>query len=1139
TERIKAEQAVQESEKKYHSLFTQSTEGIYVHDLDGNIVDVNEVACIQTEYSREELLQLNVFDLHPDCQPTANKPKPEIIELWKGWQTGQRFYYEGEHRRKNGNVYPTEISTGVIEYGNNEYILAIVKDITERKEAAESLRKERESARRILDTAQTIILTLDGKGKIVDFNPYMTAISGYTIDEVRGKDWFETFLPQRNRQQTRAMFGKALETVKPASNIDIIVTKAGEERFIDWNFISIKDNDGETAGVLSTGQDITERKKAEEEVLASETRYRRLFEAAKDGILIVNAETGLIFDVNPFLINLLGLTKEDFIGKELWEIGIFKDIVANKANFEELRQKGRIRYEDLPLRTHDGRQVDVEFVSNVYEVDHSKVIQCNIRDITERKKAEEALKDEATRRRILLEQSRDGIVVLNQEGGVHEANKRFAEMLGYSNEEVLKLHAWDWEYMASQDRLVEMLRDVDEKGDQFETKHRRKDGSIYDVEISTNGAIFAGQKLIFCVCRDITERKNAQEELRESQHLFSTVANTSPALVWMSGTDKLCNWFNEPWLTFTGRTMEQEMGNGWTDGVHPDDLAGCLKTYVQAFDSRQEFSMEYHLRHHDGEYRWIIDKGTPRFDANGNFMGYIGSCLDITERKKTEEQMRKSEEKYRTLFETMRQGVIFWNENGKLISANAATEGILGLSMEQMLGKSPAELFRKAIHENGSAFPKNKYPSCMALKSGNSVKDIIMGVFNFKEDRYRWIVINAMPLFKENENKPHQVYTTYSDITQIKQIERALIQSENNLRQLLDSWTTTFNSINNGICLLSLDGTVIRCNQAMNDILGKTDKEINGEKCFRLVHGTERRIKGCPYLKMIKSGHREAFEYMVGEKWFYTVVDPIFDGKGNISGSVHIMEDITERKKTVERMIVTDRLASIGELSSGIAHELNNPLTSVIGLTQLLLEGGNIPEDISKDLQLVNSEARRAAKVVKNLLVFARRHPNEMQLSDVNQAVEKMLELREYEQKVSNIRVIRKLDPHLPRILMDYFQIQQVFLNIVVNAEFAMIEAHNKGTLIIKSERAGEMVRVSFIDDGPGISGENLKKLFNPFFTTKEVGKGTGLGLSICHGIISQHRGNIYAESELGKGATFAVELPINLSEETEGENNE
>jgi PAS domain S-box-containing protein len=274
------------------------------------------------------------------------------------------------------------------------------------------------------------------------------------------------------------------------------------------------------------------------------------------------------------------------------------------------------------------------------------------------------------------------------------------------------------------------------------------------------------------------------------------------------------------------------------------------------------------------------------------------------------------------------------------------------------------------------------------------------------------------------------------------------------------------------------------------------------------------------------------------EIWTEQKNTPIFDENGQMIAIEGIARDITERKKMEERMVTTDRLASVGELSSGIAHELNNPLTSVIGIIQLLLEREDIPDDILKDLQLVNNEAQRAARVVKNLLIFARKHPNEKQLSSINQTIEKVLELRLYDQKVNNIQVVKDFYPDLPQILIDYFQIQQVFLNIIINAEFAMKEAHNGGTLVIKTELAGDMVRVSFKDDGQGISEENLQRIFNPFFTTKEVGKGTGLGLSICHGIISQHRGNIYAESEFGKGATFVVELPVNPPEETEEGNN-
>jgi signal transduction histidine kinase len=246
---------------------------------------------------------------------------------------------------------------------------------------------------------------------------------------------------------------------------------------------------------------------------------------------------------------------------------------------------------------------------------------------------------------------------------------------------------------------------------------------------------------------------------------------------------------------------------------------------------------------------------------------------------------------------------------------------------------------------------------------------------------------------------------------------------------------------------------------------------------------------------------------------------------------VAITEDITERKKMEEQLIITDRLASIGELAAGIAHELNNPLTGVIGLSQLLAER-DLPEDVKEDLKLVYSEAQRAAGVVKNMLTFAREHPPAKELLSINDVISKVLELRAYEQRVSNIEVVKHLAPDLPQIMGDYFQLQQVFLNIVINAEQIMTEVHGKGTLMITTQTTGDIVTASFADDGPGIPKENLGHIFDPFFTTKEVGKGTGLGLSICHGIISAHGGRIYAESEPGKGATFIVELPLSQEEQ-------
>jgi PAS domain S-box-containing protein len=252
----------------------------------------------------------------------------------------------------------------------------------------------------------------------------------------------------------------------------------------------------------------------------------------------------------------------------------------------------------------------------------------------------------------------------------------------------------------------------------------------------------------------------------------------------------------------------------------------------------------------------------------------------------------------------------------------------------------------------------------------------------------------------------------------------------------------------------------------------------------------------------------------------------IRDEKGKPVEIVGVARDITERKKMEEQLIMQDRLASIGQLSSGIAHELNNPLTGVVTFSALLLEK-ELPDDIRADLKIINSEAQRTAKIVKNLLTFARKQPQEKRPVNINEGIQRILELRAYEQKVNNLRVDTRLAPDLPVIFGNNFQLEQVFFNIIINAEFFMLEAHGKGVLTVTTEKVRDFVRATFADDGPGITKENMRHLFNPFFTTKEVGKGTGLGLSICHGIITEHGGRIWAESEPGKGSAFYIELPV------------
>jgi signal transduction histidine kinase len=239
-----------------------------------------------------------------------------------------------------------------------------------------------------------------------------------------------------------------------------------------------------------------------------------------------------------------------------------------------------------------------------------------------------------------------------------------------------------------------------------------------------------------------------------------------------------------------------------------------------------------------------------------------------------------------------------------------------------------------------------------------------------------------------------------------------------------------------------------------------------------------------------------------------------------------ILSDITEERGHQQKLHLADRLASVGEMVAGISHELNNPLTNILLMSQLLIED-EIPDGVKEELLLINKEAKRASSVVKNMLTFARKRDALKQPSQVNSIIADVMKLRAYEHRVNNIEIAMELDAGLPDILVDYFQIQQVFLNIILNAEQVMTECSGKGKLTVSSAQINGNISIKFADSGPGIKDGNMSHIFDPFFTTKEVGKGTGLGLSICYGIVRSHDGRIYAESEPGRGATFTVELPV------------
>ncbi len=612
---------------------------------------------------------------------------------------------------------------------------------------------------------------------------------------------------------------------------------------------------------------------------------------------------------------------------------------------------------------------------------------------------------------------------------------------------------------------------------------------------------------------------------QEAFGVWERIASATTDLLSLVDRNYIYRAVNDSYLRVHNRSREEIVGHSARELLGPEAFDKSVKDHVDRCLAGEQVRYQSWVNYPTLGRRFMDVSYHPCFDVDGTISGVLADIHDITDLQTTKEALIQSEERYQTILQEIQDSYFEANLAGNFTFFNETTHRDLGYSREDLMGMNyrayaapeDAETMYKAFNQ--------------VYRTGKTIRTTTFkvvtkdGVIKFAES---WL----SPL--RNERGEIVGFRGLSrDITEHKRVEEALRQSEERYRSVLEG-------IEEGYYEQDLAGNFTFVNDSMCRMLGHSRKEILGTnyqaflpkedvkrvfKTWNKVYKTGKPFKSFPVERIRKDGTRSFSE---------SSVFPLQNERGEIIGFRGIVRDVTERKQAElerkqmeQRAQFASRLASVGELASGVAHEINNPLTGVIGYAHLLLDRKDISQDIRHDLEIINEGAQRVAAIIRKLLTFARQQKPEQRFANINEIISTTLDLRTYELASNNIRVAFQPARDLPMTIVDSGQLQQVFLNLIINAETEMKLAKGGGKLSIKTEQVDNTIRISFKDNGPGIAKENLEKIFDPFFTTREVGQGTGLGLSVCHGIITEHKGKIWVESKLGRGATFIVELPI------------
>jgi PAS domain S-box-containing protein len=484
--------------------------------------------------------------------------------------------------------------------------------------------------------------------------------------------------------------------------------------------------------------------------------------------------------------------------------------------------------------------------------------------------------------------------------------------------------------------------------------------------------------------------------------------------------------------------------------------------------------------------------------------------------------LRKNEARFTELFESLQEGIYIVTAEDRIIDVNPALVRMLGYdSKEELLSRSFGDILPDEAQ-------RRLWRQQVDTQSKPQGREITLT----RKDGTPVVCLNTAGAVRDTSGHVVRYHGSLMDITERREMERRLHQQQEFARRLVDSFPDL-------IFVLDTGGRYTFVSPRVKDVLGYDPEDIRELELGGRTHLEDRPALLSLFAEVVAG--RQSFaslEVRVRNKqgdWrrLRCHFSPFFDETGKIEGVIVSGRDVTDLKRLEEQLIQAEKLAAMGQMLAGVAHELNNPLTAILGVTELLGERGGFEPDTKRQLELTHRQARRAARIVQNLLEFSRPAAPQKKAVDVNSLLERTLQLHEHSLRRNNIEVDFQPQPDLPPVVGDANQLVQVFLNLITNAEYAIREVREKGRIQIRMGRIGAHISCTVQDDGVGIPSESLPRLFDPFYTTKRPGGGTGLGLSICTSIIREHGGSIDVETLPAGGSAFTVYLPLALGQQS------